>query len=94
MRDDSLSRDPLPVFSAGGHCGQNWHGYECPPSISSANHGVVQGAVKGGFGKAVVARDMPEPCEFPSLEIGRSGSCGSTKKYRPLSLLNRAKPSS
>ena len=28
----------------------------------------VQGALKDGFGEAVVARDMPEPCEFPSFD--------------------------
>ena len=30
----------------------------------------LQGAVKDGVGEAVVVRDMPEPCTFPSL-----GSC-------------------
>ena len=28
----------------------------------------LQSAPKDGFEKAVVARDMPEPCEFPSLD--------------------------
>ena len=37
----------------------------CPSSISSADHGV---ALKNGFGEAVVACDMPEACEFPSLD--------------------------
>ena len=27
-----------------------------------------QGALKDGFGEAVVACDMPEPCKFPSLD--------------------------
>ena len=29
---------------------------------------LLQGALKDGFGEAVVARDMPEPCKFPSLD--------------------------
>ena len=28
----------------------------------------LQGAPKNGFGEAVVACDMPEPCEFPLLD--------------------------
>ena len=28
----------------------------------------LQGALKDGFGEAVVACDMPEPCRFPSLD--------------------------
>ena len=28
----------------------------------------LQGALKDGFGKAVVACDMPQPCKFPSLD--------------------------
>ena len=42
----------------------------CPSSISSADHGIAhpQGALKDGFGEAVVARDIPEPCKFPSLD--------------------------
>ena len=28
---------------------------------------ILQVALKGGFGEAVVARDLPEPCEFLSL---------------------------
>ena len=40
----------------------------CPSSIFSADHGVaLQGVLKDGFGEAVVACDMPEPCKFPSL---------------------------
>ena len=31
---------------------------------------ILQGALKDGFGEAVVACDMPGPCKFPSL-----GSC-------------------
>ena len=28
----------------------------------------LQGAPKDGFGEAIVAWDMPEPCKFPSLD--------------------------
>ena len=28
----------------------------------------LKGALKDGFGEAVVACDMPEPCKFPSLD--------------------------
>ena len=71
-----FSRNPLPVFSAGGHCEQFWHGqgmfilWYCSSSISSAYHGspTLQSALKDGFGEAVVACDMPCPCEFPSLD--------------------------
>ena len=28
----------------------------------------LQGAMKDGFGEAVAACDMPEPCKFPSLD--------------------------
>ena len=38
-----------------------------PSSISSA----YQGALKDGFGRAVVACDMPELCKFPSLDSCR-----------------------
>ena len=67
--------DPLPVFSAGGRCDQFWHGQGCP--LFDVVHPVfplptMQGdpprCPEGGFGEAVVAQDMPEPCEFPSLD--------------------------
>ena len=29
---------------------------------------ILQGALKDGFGEAVVACDMPESCKFPSLD--------------------------
>ena len=40
----------------------------------------LQGALKDGFGEAVVACDMPEPCKFPSFHSSRRGSCGPTRK--------------
>lgn len=38
----------------------------CPHSIHSANHGSTYPRVPC-FGEAVVASDMPEPCEFLSI---------------------------
>ena len=35
-----------------------------PPSPPSQHYG----ALKDGFGEAVVARDIPEPCKFPCLD--------------------------
>ena len=78
-----FSRDPLPVFSAGGppqfwalRSPQFWHGQGCPlfnvlhpafplPTTASPT---LQGALKDGFGEAVMACNMPEPCQFPSLD--------------------------
>ena len=36
----------------------------------SDDHGVatLQDALRNGFGEAVVAREMPEPCQFPSRD--------------------------
>ena len=45
------------------------------PSTASPT---LQGALKDGFGEAVVVRDMPEPCEFPSLSGG--GACVPTRR--------------
>ena len=66
----------------GGHegrfslCEQFWHGQGCLlfdvvhpalplPTTASLT---TQGALKDGFGEAVVACDMPELCKFQSLE--------------------------
>ena len=65
------------LFSAGGHCEQFWHGKGCPlfdvvnpafppPAMVSPT---LQGALKDGFGQAVVVRDIPKTCKFPSLDI-------------------------
>ena len=78
--DGRVSRDLLPVLSAERRlCGQFWYGQGCPlfdvvhpafplPTTVSAT---LRGALKDGFGEAVVACDMPEPRKFPSL-----GVCG------------------
>ena len=68
-----FSRNPLPVFSAGGPCEQFWHRQEYPlfdvvhpafalPTTASST---LQGAMKNDLGEAVVACNMPEPCKFP-----------------------------
>ena len=71
-----ISRDPLPVFSAGGPCRQYRHGQGCPlfdvvhptfPLTTTASP-TLQGASKDGFREAVVVYNMPEPCKFPSLD--------------------------
>ena len=70
-----FSRDPLPFFSAGGPCEQFWHGQGCPLfdvvhpafSLSTMASPTLKGALKDGFGEAVVASDMIKPCKFPSL---------------------------
>ena len=36
------------------------------PLLTTASP-TLQGVLKDGFGEAVVACDMPEPCKFPSL---------------------------
>ena len=76
--DTRFSRDPLLVFSAGGNCAQFRHGLGCP--LFDAVHQAfaldtkvspsLQGALKDGFGEAVVACGIPKPSKFPSL-----GSC-------------------
>ena len=72
-----FSRDPLPVFSAGGPCEQFQHG--CPlfdvihqasplPTTVSLN---LQGALKDGLGVAAMVCDMPKSCKFLSLDSSR-----------------------
>ena len=75
MRDDS-AEIIFWSFFAGGPFEQFWHGQECPffdiihpafsPPITASP--TFQGALKDGFGEAVVACDMPESCTFPSLD--------------------------
>ena len=50
---------------------------QCLPTTPSPT---LQGALKDGFGEAVAARDLPEPCEFLSLlTVARRDSCGPSK---------------
>ena len=74
-----FSRALLPVFwffFAGGHREQFWHEQGFPlfeivhlafPMPTTASP-TLKGALKDGFGEAVVACDMPEPCKFSSLD--------------------------
>ena len=68
-----FSRDPIPIFSVGGHHEQFWHGQGYPlfdvvhlpfplPTTASPT---VQGVLKNGFREVVVTCDVPELCEFP-----------------------------
>ena len=71
-----FSRGPLPVFPAGSPCEQLWHEQECPhfhaadPTcpLPTAASPTLQGALKDGFGEAVVACDIPDPCKFLYLD--------------------------
>ena len=77
---EQFSRDPLPVFSAGGPCGQFWHGQgwphfdvvhqAFPPMLTTAS-ATVQGVLGGDFEKGVLACDLPELCKFLSLDRER-----------------------
>ena len=64
-------------FSAGSPCEQFWHGQSLfdvvHPAFSLPTMALptLQGVVKDGFGEAVVACDMPEPCKFPSRDSCR-----------------------
>ena len=68
--------DPLPVFSAGGHCEQFWQGQWCPFShvvhpafpLPATASSTLQVALTDGFGEANVGCDLPKTCKFPSLD--------------------------
>ena len=73
---ERLSRDPFPVFSAGGLCEQFWHGqggplcdavrpaFPLPTTVSPT----LQGALKDGFRDAAMVCETLEPGRFPSLD--------------------------
>ena len=71
-----FSRNSLLVFPARSCSEQFWNGQKCPlfdvvhPAFSLPTRAAptLQGAMKDGFGEAVVACDRPEPCKFPSLD--------------------------
>ena len=71
-----FSRDSLSVLSARGHCEQFLHGQGCPffdvvhPAFSlpASASPTLQGALKDGFGEAVVA------CEMTTLSRGNVNS--------------------
>ena len=81
MTDDSAEIF-FQSFSAGGLCEQFWHGQECSffdvvhPAflLPITTSPTLQGALKDDFGKAVVACDMPEPCNFLSLTVAERAS--------------------
>ena len=61
---------------AGGHCEQFWQGQGCPLfdivdtafPLSTTALPTLKGALKDGFGEAVMACVMPEPCKFKFLD--------------------------
>ena len=77
-----LSRDPPPVFSAGGHCEQFWHGLGCLafsdvvyptfPLLTITSTPPPPPPPKVSYrmvcGQTVAVRDMPEPCKVLSPE--------------------------
>ena len=87
MTDDSAEILFQSFFSAGGHFEQLWHGHKCPrfdvlhPAFALPTKAwpTVQGALKESFGEAVLAHDVPEVCEFPSLD-SFDQSCGNCTK--------------
>ena len=71
-----FSKDYCTVISGGGSCEYFWYGQRCPlfdvvhptfhlPITASPT---LPGALKEGFGEAVVACDMSEPCKFSSFD--------------------------
>ena len=77
------------VFPAGGTCEQFWHGQGCPlfdvvhpafplPTTASPT---LKGALKDGFGEAVITCDMPEPCRFPSLNSCQKRCLWTNKEF-------------
>ena len=62
--------------TAGGHCEQFWHRQRCPlfdvfhPAFPLPTTALptLQDALKDGFGEAVMACVMPEPCKFKFLD--------------------------
>ena len=80
VHDRRLSRNPLPVFSAGGPCDQFLHGQECP--LFAVVHPAFRlpSTLKDGFEEAVVACHTPKPCKLPSIDSRQKRSCGRTRK--------------
>ena len=72
MRDDSAEILFLSflreVMVSSSEMGRDVHACRYPFRIFSTDHPSEVHALKDGIGEAVVARDMPEPCEFPSLD--------------------------
>ena len=72
----------------GGHYEQFWQGQGCPLSnvhhpafpLSTTALPTLQGALKDGFGVVAVPRDMPEPCELPSLDSCQKRSLWTNKE--------------
>ena len=86
--EGQFSRDPLPVFSAGGPCVQFWHGQGCPlfdvihqaftqPTTAPST---FQGALKDGFERLSWCVTCPNHASFCFSTFARRGSYGLTRK--------------
>ena len=83
-----FSRDPVPVFSAGGPCEQFQHGQGCSlfdvihpafplPTKASLT---LQGALKDGLERLSLHVTCLDQENFHLLTVARRGSCGPTRK--------------
>ena len=83
-----FSRDPPPVFPAGGPCEQFWHGQGCPLfgfvhqafSLPTTALSSLQGALRMVLEKLSWHVTCPNHASFRLLTVARRGSCGPTRK--------------
>ena len=96
-QEGRFGRDPLPVFPAGGHCEQFWHGQRCPildvvhPAFPLPTTALptLQGALRMVLERLSWRVTWPNHAGFRLLTVVRRGSCGPTRKlilHRTLSL--------
>ena len=93
MRDDSaellFQSFLLAILVSSSGMGRDVQSLMFSISISSADHSIthLRGALKDGFGEAVVACDMPEPGRFLSLDSCQKKvpSHSRLKEWEPLS---------
>ena len=89
-----FSRNPIPVFPARGPCEHSWHGQTCPPCdvvhpefpLPTTASPTLHGAMRDGFGEAVVVCGMSEPCKFPSLDSCQKRILWTHKEADPVPL--------
>ena len=84
--EGQFSRDPLPVFPAGGPCEQFWHGAGmsalrcCPSSISSADRGITKVPWRTVLERLLWRATCLNHASFHLLIVARRDSCGPTRK--------------